>query len=176
MDCTWLEIQDMHLLVTDTFKNKKKGRGMDHQTSQYLVWPPFASCSTIHLLRRELVRLLIVACGILSHSSSKAVRSCWILVGTGTRCRTRWSIASRTSSVGDLSGEYAGHRRTGTLSVWRNWVQIFATWGRALSCGNMMATVEWHDNGPQDRHGHSVHSNFNCAIVFMVCSWCLPIP
>jgi hypothetical protein len=33
---------DMHLLVTDTFKN---GRGVDQKNSQYLVWPPFASCS-----------------------------------------------------------------------------------------------------------------------------------
>ena len=53
--------------------------------SQYLVWPPFAS----HLLHIELIRLLIVACGMLVHSSSMAVRSCWILAGTGTRCRIR---------------------------------------------------------------------------------------
>ena len=29
----------------------------------------------------ELIRLLIVACRMLSHSSSMGVRSCWILVG-----------------------------------------------------------------------------------------------
>ncbi len=34
----------------------------------------------------ELIRLLIVACGMLVHFSSMAVRSCWILAGTGTRC------------------------------------------------------------------------------------------
>ncbi len=56
------------------------------KTSQYLVWPPFASRSATHLLRIELIRLLIVACGMLVHSSSMAVRSCWILAGTGTRC------------------------------------------------------------------------------------------
>ncbi len=54
------------------------------KTSQYLVWPPFASCSATHLLRIELIRLLIVACGMLVHSSSMGVRSCWILAGTGT--------------------------------------------------------------------------------------------
>ena len=55
------------------------------KTSQYLVRPPFAS----HLLCIELVRLLIVACGMLVHSSSIAVQSFWILAGTGTCCRIR---------------------------------------------------------------------------------------
>jgi hypothetical protein len=43
------------------------------------------------------------------------VRSCWILVGTGTRCRTHQSRASQTYSMGDMSGEYAGHGRTGSF-------------------------------------------------------------
>ncbi len=107
------------------------------KTSQYLVWPPFASRSATHLLRIELIRLLIVACGMLVHSSSMAVRSCWILAGTGTRCRIRRSRASQTCSMGDMSGEYAGHARTGMFSASRNCVQILATWGRALSCCNM---------------------------------------
>ncbi len=34
------------------------------KTSQYLVWWPFASCSATHLFGIELIRLLIVACGI----------------------------------------------------------------------------------------------------------------
>ncbi len=71
------------------------------------------------------------------HSSSMAVWSCWILAGTGTRCRLRRSRASQTCSMGDMSGEYAGHARTGIFSASRTWVQIFATWGRALSCCNM---------------------------------------
>jgi hypothetical protein len=37
-------------------------------------------------------------------------------------------------SMGNMSGEYAGHGRTGTFSASRNGVQILATWGRALSC------------------------------------------
>ncbi len=40
-------------------------------------------------------------------------------------------------SMGDMSGEYAGHARTGMFSPSRNCVQILATWGRALSCCNM---------------------------------------
>ncbi len=89
-----------------------------------------------HLLRIELIRLLIVACGMLVHSSM-AVRSCWILSGTGTR-RSR---ASQTCSMGDMSGEYAGHARTGMFSASRNCVQILATWGRALSCCQDLVTV-----------------------------------
>ncbi|CDQ72326.1 unnamed protein product [Oncorhynchus mykiss] len=37
-----------------------------------------------------------VDCGMLSHSSLIAVRNCWILVGTGARCRMRRSRASQT--------------------------------------------------------------------------------
>ncbi len=107
------------------------------KTSLYLVWPPFASRSATHLLRKELIRLLIVACGMLVHSSSMAVRSFWILAGTGTRCHIRRSIASQSCSIGDISGEYAGHARTGMFSASRNCVQILATWGCSLSCCNM---------------------------------------
>ncbi len=39
--------------------------------------------------------------------------------------------------MGDMSGEYPGHARTGMISASRNCVQILATWGRALSCCNM---------------------------------------
>jgi hypothetical protein len=35
--------------------------------------------------------------------------------------------------MGDMSGEFAGHGKTGILSASRNCVQILATWGHALS-------------------------------------------
>ncbi len=117
--------------------SKNLFRGGGPKTSQYLMWPPFASRSATHLLRIELIRLLIVACLMLVHSSSMAVWSCWILAGTRTRRRIRRSRASQTCSMGDMSCEYAGHTRTGMFSASRNWVQILATWGRALSCCNM---------------------------------------
>ncbi len=85
----------------------------------------------------ELIRLLIVACGMLVHSSSMALRSCWILAGTGTRCHIRRSRASQTCSMGDMSSEYAGHAKTGMFSASRNCVQILATLGRALLCCNI---------------------------------------
>ncbi len=107
------------------------------KTSHYMVWPPFASHSATHLRRIELIRLLIVACGMLVHSSLMAVQSCWLLAGTGIHCRIPRSRASQTCSMGDISGEYAGHARTGMFSASSNCVQILATWGHALSCCNM---------------------------------------
>ncbi len=41
--------------------------------------------------------------------SSMAVRSYWILGGTGTRCHIRRSRASQTCSMGDMYGEYHPH-------------------------------------------------------------------
>ena len=124
----------------------KKGKVIDRTTSQYVVWQPFSSCSMTHLLRIELIRLVLLACGMLSHSSSMAGRRYWILVGTGTRCHTHWSIASQTSSMCDMLGEYAGHGRTGTFSASRNSVQILTTWGCALSCWNMRWWHGWKNN------------------------------
>lgn len=71
------------------------GRGP--KTSQYLTWPPFALRSPTHLLHMELIRLLIVACGMLIHSSSMVVRSCWILTGSGIRYWILWKIFEKDS-------------------------------------------------------------------------------
>ncbi len=130
------------------------------KTSQYLVWPPFASRSATHLLHIELIRLLTVVCGMLVHSSSMAVWSCWILAGTGTRGHIRRSRASQTCSIGDMSGEYAGHARTGMFSASRNCVQILATWHCALSCCNMRwwSWMNGTTMASGSRHGISVHS------------------
>ena len=89
MDFTW-----MGMLITDTLKK----RGVDQKTSQYLVWPPFASCSATHILHIELIRLLIVACGTLSHSSSLAVWRRWIWAETATCCRTHRTHLSRAGT------------------------------------------------------------------------------
>ncbi len=94
-----------------------------------------------------------MACGMLVHSSSMAVRSCWILGGTGTRCHIRQSRASQTCSMGDMSGQYAGHARTG--------MYVFSIQELCTDPCNMgpciimlqheeMVVVEWHNNGPQD--------------------------
>ncbi len=118
----------------------------------YLEWPPFASRSATHLLRIEMIRLFIVACGMLLHSSSMAVRSSWILAGTGTHCCIRRSRASQTCSMGDMSGEYACHVRSGMFSASRNCVQILCNMGPCIIMlqHEVMVVDEWHNNGPQD--------------------------
>ena len=104
----------------------KKGMGVDQKSSQYLVWPPFTSCSATHLLHIELIRLLIVACGMLSQFSSMAVLNCWILAGTGTCCHTCWSRATKhaqwvTCLVSMQAMEELGHLAS------RNCVQVLVT-------------------------------------------------
>ncbi len=96
---------------------------------------------------------------MLVHSSTMAVRSCWILAGTGTRCRICRSRASQTCSIGDISIEFAGHARTGMFSASRNCVQILATWGRALSCYNM----RWWSWMNGTTMGLRISSRYLCA-------------
>ena len=145
----------------DTFKKKKNSKGVDQKTSQYLVWPPFASCSTIHLLWIQLIRLLIVACGMLSQSSSMAVLSCWIFVRIGTCCSTCLSRASQTCSMGDMSREYSVHGGLGhfqhpgivSRSLWHGTVYYRAeTWGD----GGGWLAWQWFSGF---RQSISVHSN-----------------
>ncbi len=57
--------------------------GSENQSVSGVTTICLMQCNTS--LRIELIRLLIVVCGILIHSSSMAVRRCWILAGTGTR-------------------------------------------------------------------------------------------
>ncbi len=67
--------------------------------------------SIYHVLRIELIRLFMVACGMLVQSSSMAVRSCWILAGTGTRCRICQSRASQTCAMANTpSALYSENR------------------------------------------------------------------
>ncbi len=94
-----------------------------------------------------------------SHRVDQVVDCCWILAGTGTRCRIRQSRASQTCSMGDMSGEYAGHARTGMFSASRNCVQILATWGRALSCCNM----RWWSWMNGTSMGLRISSQYLCA-------------
>ncbi len=89
-----------------------------------------------------------------------AVWSCWILAGTGKCCRIHRSRASQTCSMGDISGEYAGHARTGMFSASRNCVKILATWGCALSCCNM----RWWPWMNGTTMGLRISSRYLCAL------------
>ena len=140
MDFTWLRIQICWSQVPE-----KKGRGVVKKTSQYLVWPQFASCITTHLLRIE----LIVACGMLSYSSI-AVRSCWILAGTGTCCRPWRFKASQTCSISDMSDEYTGQNRD--IFVIKELCTDPSDMGLCIIMLKhvVMAADEWYNNGPRD--------------------------
>ncbi len=92
-----------------------------------------------------------MACGMLVHSSSMALQSCWILAGTGTRCRILRSRASKTCSMVEMSGEY----------VMQELVPVFSFQELCTDPCNMglciimlqhevMVVDEWHNNGPQD--------------------------
>ena len=88
-----------------------------------------------------------VDCGLwnVPHSSLMAVRSCWMLVGTGTHCRTHRYRASHPCSMGDV------------WWVSRN-VQLPEIVYRSLRHGAVHYHAEtwgdgadkWHENGPQD--------------------------
>ncbi len=79
--------------------------------------------------------------------------------GGGARCRIRRSRASQTCSMGDMTGEYAGHARTRMFSAFRDCVQILATWGCALSCCNM----RWWSWMNDTTIGLSISSRYLCA-------------
>ena len=151
MDFTWLGIQICICWSQRLFK-----------TVGARIRKPFSIWCDHHLPHAERhIRLLIVACGMLSRSSSMAARSCWILAWTWTRFRTRQSRASQTWSIDGISGEYAGQGITGTFSASRNCVQILAIWGCALSCWNMRWWWRMKDMTMDSRthHGISVYSN-----------------
>ena len=127
---------------------------------------------------RHISFVKIVACGMLSHFSSIAVRSCWILVGTGTRCRTWRSRANQTCSMGDMSGEYEGLGRTETFSASRNCVQFLQKWGRAWSYWNTRWRM-WMNGTTMDLR---ISSRSLCAFKLpsikcnCVRRLCIPIP
>ena len=132
MDFTWLGIQ---ICICWSQIPLKKSRGVDQKAIQYLVWPPFASWSAITSPSHRVEQAVDCGQGKFVPLLLMAVWSCWILAGTVTRCRTHQSRASQTCSIGDMSGEYSGHGRTGTFSASRNCLQILVTC--TLSCWNM---------------------------------------
>ncbi len=89
---------------------------------------------------------------MLVHSSSMAVRRCWILAGTGTHCHLRRSRAFQTCSMGDISGEYAGHARSGIFFSFQESCTDPCNMGPCVIMlqHEVMVVDEWHNNGPQD--------------------------
>ena len=109
---------DMHLLVMDTLLFFfKLVRGFK---KKYLVWPPFASCSASPSHRLDRAGLLIVVCGMLSHSSSIAVRSFWIFLFiyfTFIYIGGNWNTLSIQSIPNLLNGWHVWW----VYRPWKNW-------------------------------------------------------
>ena len=100
---------DMHLLVTDTLTEK---------VGPWIIKPVSIWCdhhlphAAQHISFTYIHIYQTVDCdhwNVVPPVVPLAVRSCWILVGTGTHCRTHRSRASQICSTGDMCGEYAGH-------------------------------------------------------------------
>ncbi len=117
------------------------------KTSQYLVWPPFSSRSATHLLRIELIRLLIVACGMLVHSSS--------VLDIGRN----WNTLSYTP-IQSIPNMLNGWHVRWVCWPCKNW-DVFSFQELCTDPCNMgpciimlqheaMVMDEWHNNGPQD--------------------------
>ena len=107
------------------------------RTYQYLVCPPCAAVAALIRLCMEFTRVLIMAMGMLFHSSCKACVSWTWLVGAFGRLLTLLSSSSHKCSIGDKSGLNAGQSSGCMLLLARNCWQTLATWGRALSCCNI---------------------------------------
>ncbi len=72
--------------------------GSENQSVSGVTTICLTQCNTSPSHRVD--QVVVVACGMLVHSSSMDVRICWILAGTGTRCRIRdqsekkiWTVA-----------------------------------------------------------------------------------
>ncbi len=91
-----------------------------------------------------------MACGMLVHSSSMAVRSCCILAGTGTRCRIRRSRASQTCSMGDAQCPVS--MRPCNVFSFQKLCTDPCNMGLCIIMlqHEVMVVDEWHNNGSQD--------------------------
>ena len=116
-------------------------------------------------LNADVHLLLTDTCGMLSHSFSMAVRSCWILAGTETRCWTLRSRASQTCSLGDMSGEYAGHGNKWDIFSFQELSTEPCEMGPCIIMlkHEVMVADEW-----QTIMGLRISSRYLCAFIIML--------
>ena len=152
---------------------KRKGRGVDQKTSQYLVWSPFTSWRATSPLHR-----VDQAVEMLSHS---LFNSCAKLLDIGKNWNTLSYVDPElpkpaqwvTCLVSMQAMEELGHFQLPGI------VNILATWGCALPFWNMRWWWRMNGNGPQDLVTVSLCIQIAIdknAIVFVVHNLCLPIP
>ena len=117
-----------------------KGGGVKIKSnSQYLVWPPAALSTAVHLLLMDCTRFSMSCCEVLPHSSTKAPARSRTFLGEMALALTLRSNRSQTCSMGLRSGLFAGHGRTLTFLPCRKSCTEWAVWLVALSCWRVMS-------------------------------------
>ena len=100
-----------------------------------------------HWRRKVLMRVYMWRWGMLFQASCKAKVSCLRLEGWGRRLAMVLPISSQRCSIGERSGEQAGHGSTSMICVWRWSRYILTTWGFALSCWKIATSACCWKNG-----------------------------
>ena len=96
--------------------------------SQYLVWPPAALSTAVHLLLMDCTRFANSCCEMLPHSSAKAPASYQTFLGGMTLAFTLRFNRSQMCSMGLRSGLFAGHGRRLTFLSCRKSCTERAVW------------------------------------------------
>ena len=120
------------------------------KVSQYLVWPPAALSTSVHLLM-DCTRFFSFCCEMLPHSSTKAPVSSWtFLWGIALALPIR-SNRSQMCSIRLRYGFFAGHGRTLTILSCRKSRTERVVWLVALSCWRVMSG--WAGRVPHEGGG-----------------------
>ena len=102
----WTKIENpLPSLQKTPFKNDKLGRW---HSCQYLLWPPCAANTGLHLLGKDRIICCIQICGILCHSCCNSCLSLPNRWGGGWRWRTCLWSSSQWCSMGFKSGDFEG--------------------------------------------------------------------
>ena len=142
---------DMYLLVTGTLK---KGRGLDQKTCQYLVWPPFALCtSPSHRVDQA------VDCG-LWNLVPLLFNGCKKLLDIGWN----WNTLSYTS-IQSIPNLLNGWHVWGVCRPWKKW-DIFS-FKELCTCDMGPFIICWNMRWWRQRNGTTmglrISSQYLCA-------------
>ena len=113
-DVNWTSSTDMWLTEIEWCVHEQRGVKIK-SNSQYLVWPPAALNTAVHLLLMDCTRFASSFCEMLHHSSTKEPASSRTFLGGNALALTLRSNRSQTCSMGLRSGLFAGHGRTLTF-------------------------------------------------------------
>ena len=123
-----------HNFVAFSHQHMLNELGVRHKksdTAQYLACPPFAAKTPRQRCLMLQISLLMTCNGI--RSACKARSRSWMLLTSwrSLTCRPKWS---HKCSMGERSGDLAGHCNTLTLWMRKMFWVCLTVCGRALSC------------------------------------------